>query len=179
MVDLYSLTLWTAIATWGLATGTVLLLYWQTRQAQRLNSANAVVQMRERFDSPRMRRARRRLSGEWLADGVEDLSSVEVMTFFELIGAQTRRKILDEDMVWEAFGGWITSYYWAMRHPRDRIGQLRESVRDPLIFYRLEWLNERMLVIDRRELGADHVNPADEEAFHRQFLSRESHLEAE
>jgi hypothetical protein len=105
MVDLYSLTLWTAIATWGLATGIVLLLYWQTRQAQRLNSANAVVQMRERFDAPRMRRARRRLSEEWLADGVEDLSSVEVMTFFELIGAQTRRKILDEDMVWEAFGG--------------------------------------------------------------------------
>jgi hypothetical protein len=74
---------------------------------------------------------------------------------------------------------WITSYYWAIRHSRDRIGQLRDSVRDPLIFYRLEWLNERMLVIDRRELGADHVNPADEEAFHRQFLSRESHLEAE
>lgn len=179
MVDLDDLTLWTAVATWGLAIGTVILLYWQTRQTQKLNSANAVIALRERFDSPRMRRARQQLSREWLNNHIQDLSSVEVLTFFELVGAQTQRGILDEEMVWEAFGGWVTTYFWAMRNPQDRIVQLRETIRDPLVFFRLEWLNNRIIEIDRRNLGSDHLSPQDSEVYFRQFLQRESMLTTE
>ena len=179
VVAIEDLTLWTAVATWGLAIGTVVLLYWQTRQGHRLNSANAVIQLRERFDGPRMRRARRDLAAGWLKGEVDDITSLEVLTFFELVGAQTASRILDETMVWEAFGGWVTSYFWAMRHPRDRIGQLRQDSLDPLVFFRFEWLYNRVRTIDRRELG-DHVGKGSEDgADSRLFLQREAKLALE
>ncbi len=46
MVDFESIALWTTIATWVLAVGTLAALYWQTRQAGKLNSANAVINLR-------------------------------------------------------------------------------------------------------------------------------------
>lgn len=179
MVDFESLTLWTAVATWGLALGTVILLYWQTRQSFRLNSANAVILLRERFDSPRMRRARRELASTWLSGKVDDITSLEVLTFFELVGAQTAGRILDETMVWEAFGGWVTSYFWAMRHPEDRIGQLRTDSQDPLVFYRFEWLDRRVQEIDRRELGEHRGGAVDKATECRNFLQTEAHLAPE
>ncbi len=153
MVNLEDSAIWAAIATWVLAVGTLVALYWQTRQAGRLNSANAVITLRERFDSPRMRRVRRHTSERLLNNELGDITSLEVITFFELIGAQTKRKILDEEMVWEAFGGWVTSYYYAFRHPVDRIQQLRDTAKDPLLFHRFEWLNERITSLDRAQLG--------------------------
>ncbi|MGI0067108.1 MAG: DUF4760 domain-containing protein, partial [Thermoplasmata archaeon] len=129
------------------------------------------------FDASRMRRARRRLAQEWLDDSVNDISSTEVLTFFELIGAQMRGGILSEEMVWDAFGGWVTTYYWAMRHPRDRIGQLRESTQDPLVFFRFEWLNARVIRMDQRQLGPDHLTESTTERYSRDLLAREAKLE--
>jgi len=179
MVDFESIALWTTIATWVLAVGTLMALYWQTRQAGKLNSANAVINLRERFDSPRMRRARRQTSERLLDNALGDITSVEVLTFFELIGAQTARKILDEEMVWEAFGGWISSYYHAMRSPVDRIQQLRDATHDPLLFHKLEWLDKRIAILDKRELGTLHVEAIDPESENRLYLAREANLEIE
>jgi hypothetical protein len=179
VLDLDDVTLWAAVATWVLAVGTLLILYWQTVQAARLNSANAVITLRERFDSPRMRRARRHTSQRLLNNDLGDITSLEVLTFFELIGAQTKRKLLDEEMIWEAFGGWITSYYAAMRTPVDRIQQLRDLSHDPLLFYKLEWLNDRIVKLDRRELGDAYgpsVAAVEDTGL---YLRREAALEAE
>jgi len=102
-----------------------------------------------------------------------------VLTFFELIGAQTARGILDEEMVWEAFGGWISSYAAAMRSPVDRIQQLRDLARDPLLFHKFEWLDKRIGILDRKQLGTRYVevtNPAEE---NRLYLRREADLEIE
>ncbi|MGA8275840.1 MAG: hypothetical protein WB852_06070, partial [Thermoplasmata archaeon] len=111
MVNLEDVALWATVATWILALGTLGFLYWQTRQAGQLNSSNAVITLRERFDAPRMRRVRQATSERLLNGELEDITNLEVLAFFELIGAQTKRKILDEEMVWEAFGGWISAYY--------------------------------------------------------------------
>jgi hypothetical protein len=153
MLDLEDAAVWAAVATWVLAIGTLIALYWQSHQAGLLNSANAVITLRERFDSPRMRRVRRHTSERLLNNELGDITSLEVLTFFELIGAQTKRRILDEEMVWEAFGGWITSYYHAFRKPVDRIQQLRDTSRDPLLFHKFEWLNHRIVALDRQQLG--------------------------
>jgi hypothetical protein len=179
MVNLEDVALWATIATWVLAVGTLVALYWQTRQAGQLHSSNAVIALRERFDSPRMRRVRRHMSERLLNDQLGDITSLEVLTFFELIGAQTRRKILDEEMVWEAFGGWITSYYSAMRSPVDRIAQLREIARDPLLFGKFEWLNERITTLDRKQLGADYAPSVAAVEDSRLYLRREALLEPE
>lgn len=179
MVGIEDITLWTAVATWGLAIGTVAVLYWQTRQSFRLNSANAVILLRERFDSPRMRRARRDLAASWFSGHLDDITSLEVLTFFELMGAQTAGGILDETMVWEAFGGWVTSYFWAMRHPEDRIGVLRRDNHDPLVFFRFEWLYNQVRNIDRRELGEHLEQGIEEGTDSRLFLGREAKLAIE
>jgi hypothetical protein len=156
MVNIEDVALWATIATWTLAIGTLVVLYWQTRQAGMLHSSNAVIELRERFDSPRMRRVRRATSERLLKGEVEDIANLEVLTFFELIGAQTKRRILDQEMVWEAFGGWVTSYYHAMRHPIDRIQQLRTASSDPLLFGKFEWLNDRIVALDRKALGSSY-----------------------
>jgi hypothetical protein len=153
---------WTAAATWAVALGTLFFLYWQTRTAQRLNSANAVMTLRERFDSRRMLVARRELSQHLLNHQHEDITNVEVATFFELVGALTHERVLDERLVWEAFGSWIAEYYWSLRHPVDLIDRARKDLKDPLVFHEFEWLYHRVQWLDRKELGLTHTAVVEE-----------------
>jgi hypothetical protein len=156
MVDLDVAT-WTALGTWALVIGTLVLMYWQTRQAQRLNSANAVMALRERFDSTRMLRARKDLSQRLIHHKHEEITNVEVATFLELVGALTHHKVLNEKLVWEAFGTWVTNYYWALRNPVDLIQRARDELHDPLVFHEFEWLDARIRVIDARMLAHEHA----------------------
>lgn len=178
MIDWFNIAVWSLVGTWVLVVGTLLLMYWQTLQAQKLNSANAVMNLRERFDSPRMRASRRHLSERLLKQAHQDISNLEVITFFELVGTLTHRKVLEDDLVWEAFGGWITSYYWALRNPVDMVGDLRKAMDDPLVFHEFEWLYHRVVAIDRHHLGpsADTGAPAAQDAY--RFMDRESKLES-
>ncbi|MGA8604600.1 MAG: hypothetical protein WB788_06015 [Thermoplasmata archaeon] len=178
MIDWFNIAIWSLVGTWVLVLGTLLLMYWQTLQAQKLNSANAVMNLRERFDSPRMRASRRHLSERLLKQAHQDISNLEVITFFELVGTLTHRKVLEDDLVWEAFGGWVTAYYWGLRHPVDMIGNLRTMMNDPLIFHEFEWLYNRVVTIDRHRLGpaVDAGPPATEDS--ERFMDRESKLES-
>jgi hypothetical protein len=177
MTDWFNIAIWSLVGTWALVIGTLYLMYWQTRISQHLNSANAVMSLRERFDSARMRAVRRHLSDRLIRQAHQDIASMEVVSFFELLGTLTHRRVLDDDLVWEAFGNWITSYYQALRHPVDLIGQLRTSIGDPLVFHEFEWLYHRILEIDRIQAGgvAATSNP-DEDAM--RILRRESQLES-
>ena len=103
MADWLSIAIWSLVGTWALVVGTLALMYWQTRTSQHLNSANAVMALRERFDGGRMRAARRHLSERLLKQEHHDIASMEVVTFFELVGTLTHRRVLDVDLVWEAF----------------------------------------------------------------------------
>ena len=156
----------------------MLILLWQTRQAQVLNSANAVMTLRDKFDSTRMRAVRRHLSERLLKQAHEDIASIEVVTFFELIGTLTHRKVLDEELVWEAFGTWITAYWWALRKPNDWVARLRTELGDPLIFHEYEWLQARVLEMDRRELAKLHAVPGNSEEEAVRILKREALLES-
>lgn len=179
MINWFNIAVWSLVGTWILVVGTLILMYWQTRQAQHLNSANAVMGLRERFDSARMRAARRHLADRLLREAPQDLASVEVATFFELIGTLTRRGVLDDDLVWEAFGTWVEGYFWALRHPVDLIGQIRSNLADQLIFHEFEWLYQRNLELDQR-YGADHGPPSLEPTAEavRGLLQREVALES-
>lgn len=179
MTDWFNLAVWSLLGTWILVIATILLMYWQNRTAQSLNSANAVMDLRERYDAGRMRAARRHLSDKLLRQAHEDIANTDVINFFELVGTLTHRRVLDHDLVWEAFGTWVTAYYWALRHPVDLVGQLRTNFKDPLIFHEFEWLNERLTSLDRKhllEVGAvpEPISPTDVES----VLRRETQLEA-
>ncbi|HEV2519792.1 MAG TPA: hypothetical protein VGX00_04125 [Thermoplasmata archaeon] len=170
---------WTFVGTWTLVIGTIVLMWWQTRQSRILNSANAVMVLRERFDARTMRRARRLLASHLLNHRHEDITNLEVGAFFELVGALTHRGILEEDLVWEAFGTWAAGYYHALRNPVDLIGTARGSLKDPLLFHEFEWLHNRVLHLDRSHLGARHAEVVDDEEEVRVLLKRESDLDAD
>jgi hypothetical protein len=173
------LTLVTAGAAWAVAIGTIVLLWWQTRIAQHLNSANAVLTLRERFDSPAYRRRRKLLAQRLLAGQYGDVTNLEVGAFFELMGSLTHTGVLNRDLVWQAFGTWISGYYTALRSPVDVIGRARTTLKDPLIMHEFEWLNGLVQQIDRKRLGPE----ADLDELNREesasLLRRESALELE
>jgi hypothetical protein len=145
----------TAAATWALAIGTVLLLWWQVRVSQRLNSANAVLTLRERFDSPAFRRRRKKLAERLLAGRHDDITNLEVAAFFELIAALTHTGVLSRDMIWEAFGTWVNGYYYALRNPVDVIGRTRTALKDPLIMHEFEWLFGVIQRMDAKMIGVE------------------------
>ena len=178
MVDWFSIAIWSHVGTWALVVGTHVLMYWQTRQNQHQNSANAVMNLRERIDGPRMRAARRHLADRLLRGAHQDIANVEVATFFELVGTLTHRKVLHDDLVWEAFGTWIEAYYSALRHPVDLIGQLRANLSDTLVLHEFEWLHARIDELDRKHLGGSSPSPDHLMEDHRLFLQRESALES-
>lgn len=179
-LDLDSLAIIASIGTAIAVVGTLVISYWQLRLGQRLNSANAVISLRERFDGDRMLAARRHLSERLLSQAHGDIASFEVVTFFELIGALTHRKILDEVLVWEAFGTWITIYYVALRRPVDLISRAREAFKDPLVFHEFEWLAGRIVKLDREmSPGPENIqSPEEEDDYVKTFLTRETHLES-
>lgn len=177
MVDWFSLAIWSLAGTWALVIGTLILMYWQTRSAQHLNSANAVMTLRERFDGARMRAARRHLSERLLSRQHDDIASIEVVTFFELVGTLTHHRVLDLELVWEAFGSWATAYYRGLRAPDDLIGKLREDLHDPLVFHEYEWLCAQIERVDRAHAVASAPAENDGE-FARQILERETKLGA-
>jgi hypothetical protein len=171
------ITTWaTIIGTWALVVGTLAFSYWQLRQAQRLHSSTTLLDLRERFFSPRMRQARKELS-EWLLREVrgEEPEDWEVGIFFELMGALTRSGVLEKRMVWSAFGTWITAYHMAMLAPENLLTKWRVESNDPLIFGDFEWLAKQMLEYDRRLSQAP-----DQHRFsitdYRYVLEAESHL---
>jgi len=175
MTDWFSIAIWSLVGTWLLVVGTLVLMYWQTRTSQHLNSANAVMELRERFDSGRMRAARRHLAERLLKGNPDDVANVEVLTFFELVGTLTHRHVLDDDLVWEAFGTWVEAYYWAVRHPTDLVARVREEFRDPLIFNELEWLHRRIEELDRRK---GSPTSAETGTWAHRILQRELQLES-
>ena len=179
MAWLFDIATWTALGTWVLVIGTLILMYWQTRENRHLNSANAVMLLRERFDSPRMRLARKTLSHRLLNNLHEEVTNIEGGAFFELVGALTHRKLLDEDLVWEAFGNWVTNYYYALRHPVDIVARGRSALKDPLIFHEFEWLNNRILRTDLQKLGSVHTAQIELEEESRAILRREESLDLE
>ena len=160
--------------------GTLVLMYWQTRQNQRLNSANALMALRERFDAPRMLKARKHLSERLIHGQHDEITNVEVATFFELVGALTHHKVLDAKLVWEGFGSWISTYYYALRHPVDLVGRARLDLKDPLVFHEFEWVYHRVLAIDRK-MNPRSTDPDSPEAGvnGRQLLGIESEIEVD
>ncbi|HTT73494.1 MAG TPA: hypothetical protein VMG99_05025 [Thermoplasmata archaeon] len=178
MVDWFNIAVWSLIGTWALVVGTLFLMWWQTRTGQHLNSANVVMALRERFDSARTRAARRHLSDRLIRGAHEDITSMEVAVFFELVGTLTHRKILDDDLVWEAFGTWVTAYYWALRNPVDLIGQNRARLSDPLVWHEFEWLYRRIDALDRAALRRANAPPGDPNEESRRVLKLESLLES-
>lgn len=130
--------------------GTLTFAYGQMRPNQRIRSAQSILDLRERFDSPPRRAARRELAAGILQDPTSvEFTNYDVGFFFQLVRSMTRARILDRRMVWNAFGPWITGYHDSFTHPIDRIAQWRAETSDPLVFADFEWLAGEIARLDR------------------------------
>jgi hypothetical protein len=144
----------TVVGTWVLIVGTLSFAYWQMRQTQRINSAQTILDLRNRFDAPPMRASRRELATQLLEeDGSKELGNFDVGLFFELVGSLTHERILDRRMIRSSFGTWVTGYYYLLTHPVDRVARWRTESRVPLIFAQFEWLVREVEKLDRSAVG--------------------------
>ena len=168
------LTLSIAAATWAVAGGTVFLMWWQLSQQRELNSAATILDLRDRYDAPHLRAARRQLSRDLLESKAPDPTGLEVCRFLELVGFLTHRRVLDSRMVWNAFGGWATSYYHSLTHPHDWVGEWRKEFHDPMVFAEFEWLNREVSRLDLRLSGPQALQTRAEDS--RGVLTNEAAL---
>jgi hypothetical protein len=175
--DLDLATWITILATWVLAVGTLAFAYWQLRQNQRLHSASTLLDLRERFFSPRLQRSRKAIS-TWLlkSDRKDEPTDWEVTFFFELLGSLTRTRNLEKRLVRNAFSTWITAYYTGLTQPIDLIAQWRAEDHDPLIFADFEWL-ARQIIEYERGLVPSPESPGSELEQARYVLEGDSRLE--
>lgn len=161
--------------------GVMVAVYFHGRNlaATRLsNSAKMVNDAVARFDSQTMRKHRKDFSGKLKADQESvDLNKAEtpVLDFFEDIGLQTRRGILDQEMVWVAFGWWIIGYYNAVKSPKNLIEQYREDSKSIDMYREFEWLHDECMDkwLRVRERGSRHGQDSNA------FLIEESSLAEE
>lgn len=173
------LTIWVPIVgTWVLVVGTLAFAYWQLRQNQHLHSTSTLLDLRQRFYSPRLLEARKTLSA-WLlqSERGDEPDNWEVAIFFELLGSLTRSRILEKRLVRNAFGTWITGYYAFITQPVDLLARWRTESNDPLIFADFEWLAKQVMEHERRLApGPGFQQSLLEEA--RYVLEGESRLDA-
>jgi hypothetical protein len=150
-MSLEDLATWTAVVgTWVLVVGTLAFAYLQSRLTRRINSATTILDLRGKFEAPAMVAARRLLATELLAeDSAKEIENFDVYLFFQLVGALTHERILDRRMVWNAFGNFVTAYYYFLTHPVDRISLWRHEARDKTILSEFEWHAQEIMKLDR------------------------------
>lgn len=119
-------------------------IWWQARRSWRLNSANLVTQLDDRFNSPEWRQYRShcaRLLKEHL-DKTRELSlseSFPVLSFFEHVGYLARTHVVDRRMLWNKFGWFVVGYYLAITSGKDPIKDARAADGDSTLWVEVEW----------------------------------------
>jgi len=134
-----------AAAISAVAAATALILnVISLRKTHLSNSAKMVLDLYGRFDAKEMRALRKAFSVRLLdTETPLDLIIEEtaVLDFLEDIGHQTKRDVLDEEMVRMAFGWYVGGYYLAVTSPKDWLAEARQK--DPLFYGELEWLERK------------------------------------
>jgi hypothetical protein len=167
---------WIALATWILAAGTLAAAYWQAKQQRRINSANMVMMLHDRFESTVMKSQRKQLATAIAARKQVEQKDDEILVFFETIGLLTHQHVLSEDMVWNEFIWEIVRYYSALTKPYDNIANLREASHDKTLYSEFEWLFNRLIDLDckKRGVGKEVAIPNAEEL--KTFVTEETSL---
>ncbi len=129
-------------ATWGLVLVTFLLViatFWMSRQqAQAVRDdlrARLQLVFIDRFDAPRMIKARKELAALFGSNPNPDQINETVPEFFEDMSLFLRRGYLDEELIWSTFGFYCVRW-WAIC--KDYIIAERSRQMDPTLFKNFE-----------------------------------------
>jgi hypothetical protein len=134
----------TAIATCVLVIGTLVAVHWQVQAQREANAVAVLLHLIETWDGEHMRKNRENLKVHLQSKSpVGAIKVGKLMTpvanYFELVGFLTRRRVLDEEMVWSAFSYYAVLYFAALK---PRIDDERKH--DPTLYTDFEWLHEKI-----------------------------------
>ena len=146
-------------------------------QQKLLESSRSITDFRHRYRSDDMAHQRQGLA-TWLLTydtssptlkGINDLP----LNIFETVGFLTRKKALDDEMVWCEFCYPVTHYYQALKN-RGIVDHVRTSLGDDqTIFREFEWLAKALMKIDARERRTSESAATPSDADVDAFLKRE------
>lgn len=180
----HTLELWaaigTVIGTWVLVVGALVSVWLQAKTARADRSASTVMVLRDRFNSPGLRRQRQTLSLILLRGGTLDLFHDQVLTFFETIGFSVSKGTLDAMTVWNEFSFETILYWQALIRSKtgDQIQRLRHEKHDITLYDKFEFLRDRFLKIEqnkRHGVSIENIVPSDSEI--QEFLQHEAAVE--
>lgn len=143
MTDVFNMIL--ALATVALALVAVIALMAESRNSRMALTADVMLRVQDKFDSPRMLKVRRRAveaiqdfrnkKTETLSDDVDD-----VLDFFEEVALLVRRNVIDKRAARHAFYHWLDGYWWASV---EYINTKREK--DTTLWEDLCWLHSQLV----------------------------------
>jgi hypothetical protein len=164
----------TALATVVLVIGTLIVEYLKGRRDRQMSSASSVMELAEKWESSNMIAHRKKLAGALLQTGVPGQLEYAVLDFFEHIGMNARKHLLEADMVWNSLSVPIMAYYQALRYPQDIFERWRKD--DPLALVEFEWLYGMLLGIEctKRAVPPEQCYPTPPRV--REFLESERDL---
>jgi hypothetical protein len=156
------------LGTWALVLVTLALVgvtFWMSRQQNEAVRNDLRVRLQldfiDRFDGPRMVKARKELARIFLSTAPHDQIKELVMEFFEDMSLFLQRGYLDEELIWSTFGFYGVRW-WAVC--KGYILEERRRQSDSTLFTDFEDLTKRFLV---RDVRADltEATPSDLEEF--------------
>ena len=164
---------WTALGTWFLVLGTLIAVIWQARQQGRINSANTVMILHDRFESSPMKAHRKRLASALLSKSEIQQRDDQILVFFETLGLLTHQRILSKEMVWNEFSWEVVRYYLKLS---NQIELWRKESHDPTLYSEFEWLYNCLIYLDCKKRGVrpEVANPNEREIH--TFIEDESQL---
>ncbi|HVS82045.1 MAG TPA: hypothetical protein VHE60_09955 [Pyrinomonadaceae bacterium] len=174
---------WPMVSAIAASTGVIVALVFYTlnlRSTRLSNSARMVLDLLQTFNSDEMRGCRRSFATRLLDKNspVDVRRDVPVLEFFEQVGYLTRRKVLDEGMVWNCFFWSLELYFLAVTRDPNLIATAREENKSPSLFQEIEWLYSRLCKVDMKEESAvEHIPPHSD--YVRLFLEEESKLKVQ
>lgn len=112
---------------------------------------NALLEFDRQFNGSDYRDVRK-TACEMLRDGKPvaetDKALEDVFDFFETIGLMTRRRALDQEMVWSTFFYWLHGYWLVAEEFIER-----QQTKAPARYGDLRWLHDMLVPIEERKRG--------------------------
>jgi hypothetical protein len=109
------------------------------------------LELRKEFDGVRLVSARQSFAAKLLEGKPHNEMNQEILTFFEDMGMLCRRKLLDEEMLWDTFGHFVQMWWSACRDYVEK--EQRNMHGSTAIFADLKHLVQQMRKWEEKKKG--------------------------
>lgn len=153
-----------ALASWALVAVTVWLARSQSRSIRTDLRARLQLAFTDRFDGPRLAKARKELASYFLttpSPGDRHRIDETLMNFFEDLGLFARRDYLDRELIWSTFGFYAVRWWAACK---GYVLEERRLEHDASLFDQFEYLAMHFVAHDA-EKNLEEPTPSDLKRF--------------